>query len=299
LNQYQWTFLDEHGGKHKIRLLHGPRSGHVLLLCDNSIVAIDFRVFDSSSYSFFINEELCEAIIERREGHYIYDFRINRKLDTPLNLKRRKEEKRHLWKGLALILAMICFALLVGFGLKSMNQRHSPSSDRQALSIRGVETTAVVFQEEEIISYSFIANSRPHNFTRRLSSLLTKDTTKQLLALGMPLKNGDEFILKFLPQNPSNHQLFLRRPSDYQRVVYRKRALRRHLDLHPKLDSAQAACQLYQAEYYLKENAIPLFYYQDKPFSSTSPFHRFNKVNFDSLMSFPPYQQAVKGFCEE
>jgi hypothetical protein len=179
-----------------------------------------------------------------------------------------------------------------------MNNRHIPSL---TLAGRGVETPAVLFTRpgSDEVRYAFLADSRAYHFSSTLSELIGQDSANALPALGMPLKNGDEFMLRYIPQNPKRHRLFLDRPSPYQLSLYRDRALAKHLALHPGIDSAQADCQLEQAEYYIKENAIPLFYYQDKPVSTVAPFHRYNKINFDSLFSYPPYRQSINGFCDD
>ena len=61
----------------------------------DKILIIDFKVRETKSYSFFIDEELCEINITRTNDKFIYTFEINKTVQTPLNAKRKKREKKH------------------------------------------------------------------------------------------------------------------------------------------------------------------------------------------------------------
>ena len=74
--------------------MHGAESGHLMVYCNTNIVLIDFEILQSKTYSFFIEDELCELSIERKDDQFFYGFEINKKADTPLNRQRRKIEKQ-------------------------------------------------------------------------------------------------------------------------------------------------------------------------------------------------------------
>lgn len=62
---------------HKIGLYHGDESGHVVLYCNNHIVTIDFYVESKKTYTFYINNDLCEVSLNKGIEAYEYDLKIN------------------------------------------------------------------------------------------------------------------------------------------------------------------------------------------------------------------------------
>ena len=94
--QLGWVYLDPHGGQHRIGLYHGDKTGHLLIHCNMRVIQVDFSVKESKSYSFFIEDELCELSIHKEHGFYSYEFTTNRKVDTPLNRLRKAEDRRNL-----------------------------------------------------------------------------------------------------------------------------------------------------------------------------------------------------------
>lgn len=112
LNQQKWTFLDDFGRQHNVGIYHSPASGNLMIYCNAKIVLIDFLVKSPKDYSFFIEEELCIIKIEQAKGeNFSYDFKVNKKVDTPLNKLRESREKKYLYYSLAIIFV---FLLLIG-----------------------------------------------------------------------------------------------------------------------------------------------------------------------------------------
>ena len=112
MNHQNWIFLDEFGGRHNVGIYHGPSSGNLMIYCNSRVVLIDFLVKKAKTYSFFINEEFCEIIMrEEEDKSFTYEFKVNKKVDTPLNKLREAREQKYLTYSL-IILAI--FLLLVG-----------------------------------------------------------------------------------------------------------------------------------------------------------------------------------------
>lgn len=112
MSQKSWIFLDESGGQHRIGLFHGSNSGHVLIYCNGRIVTIDFSVYQTRTYTFFINDELCEVQLDRVEGGYTYTFEVNKTADTPKNKSRRKRERKYLFYSIGMLFILVLFVLL-------------------------------------------------------------------------------------------------------------------------------------------------------------------------------------------
>lgn len=87
--------------------------------CNNSVVAIDFSVKESKTYSLYLDHQLCEVSIDHTGGNnFTYDCRINYEIETPLNLQRkaqREQEKRsekiRLIAAAAVVLVVLAFLL--------------------------------------------------------------------------------------------------------------------------------------------------------------------------------------------
>jgi hypothetical protein len=78
MSQANWTYYNKLGQVHKIGLYHGDESGHLVLYCNNSIVTIDFYVEEKKkTYSFYINNDLCEVSLNKGIEAYEYDLKIN------------------------------------------------------------------------------------------------------------------------------------------------------------------------------------------------------------------------------
>jgi len=110
-----WTYLGDNGARHQIGLFHGDTTGHLLVYCNARIVVIDFSVLSSRNYSFYINEELCDLIVEEKEGKFSYGFKVDQITDTPRNRGRRKLFRSELRQTLILGLIFISFIVLVVF----------------------------------------------------------------------------------------------------------------------------------------------------------------------------------------
>lgn len=113
MSQMTWTYVDDYGTSHKVGLFHGDHSGHLLIYCNTRILVIDFNVLQDKKYSFFINDELFDIHIERKDDIFSYGIEIDRKADTPRNARRRQRERTHLIQLVGIILALIAFISLM------------------------------------------------------------------------------------------------------------------------------------------------------------------------------------------
>jgi hypothetical protein len=85
-----WRFTNDLGRAYLIGLFHGDSTGHVVVHCNNQVMLVDFNVFESAHYSFFVDDELCELDISRAGQDYYYNCHINHEADTPKNRWRQE-----------------------------------------------------------------------------------------------------------------------------------------------------------------------------------------------------------------
>jgi hypothetical protein len=117
--QQAWSITGHYGNTYKLGIFHGEDTHHVVVHCNNSVVAIDFSVKESKTYSLFLDQQLCEVSIDHTGGNnFTYDCRINHEVETPLNLQRKaqraqekRSEKIRLIAAVAVILVVLAFLM--------------------------------------------------------------------------------------------------------------------------------------------------------------------------------------------
>jgi hypothetical protein len=291
LNHYTWTYVAGEGRNYNVGLLHGNTTGHLLIYAGAKIVTIDFRVFESKKYTFFIEDELCEIRLERRGEEMYYFFEIDKKTDTPLNRERRQIERKYLRQSL---LAMAAFAVVVAAFIIWMNylKNQSVPADEQ-LARHSRQTVGKVLIREGTpqpeISYHFVANNQ--GFSAK-PSLQSKPII--LLNNGMPLETGDEFLVNYVPSNPGISHIDFNKPTERQLDIYRQRAIAKHAQLHPSEAPSLVDCMV-KIAYDLQGIAgLADFYFQDAT-PDQNPEH--NQNTFLRLTRDLPFQKKVKDLC--
>jgi tRNA A-37 threonylcarbamoyl transferase component Bud32 len=81
--QSNWTYHGASGRSYQVGLYHGDDSGHVIIYCNNNILTIDFGVNEEKSYSFYLEQDLCELSLNETDEGYAYDFSIAEAAPTP------------------------------------------------------------------------------------------------------------------------------------------------------------------------------------------------------------------------
>ena len=293
MGQFNWTYTSETGKQHVVGLFHGSRTCHLLVSCNRRIIQIEFHVLNSKTYSFFIDDQLLELQIERRDDTFHYHFNINREADTPRNRAWKATRKRNVAKAVLMLAAMVLFVALLGFGLSYRNSSRLESRKEQLLPRDGIETVARIhFEPGETfprkVSYSFVANGKIIEGSWQLE----KGRSRQ----GMPLETGDEFLVRYLLYKPGIHAIDLSEPSPEQIERYRQRALSRHSLLHPDRPAQQLSCQLDAAFAARGVDGFADLYFQDRE-ASQNPYH--NRNTYRQLLASAKYRQALDQGCRD
>jgi len=292
LNQFNWTYIDDYNKQFHVALLHGANTGHLLVHCNTKIVLIDFSVLDSKKYTFFIGEELCEIILDRRDDSFYYDFKVNRNADTPLNRERKEQDKKYLKQSiiaLALLIGLVG-TVVISLTLWNNNKKTSP----EALNIVGKEAVAQVKIEGEgkarKVGYFFIADSKTYKAKADVAFL----NDMILLKNGMPLESGDEFLVKYIPDNPDRNMIDYSRPSAQQVEMYKHRAINKYLQYHSSVDSLRGACIIELAFEAKGIKGLADFYFQDIS-PDKNPHHNSN--SFKRLIRDIPFKKMIDEKC--
>jgi len=305
--QVSWVYLDDFGGRHRIGLYHGDRSGHLLLHCDALIVQVDFSVKETRRYSFFVEDELCEVSVVKEPQGFSYDFQVNKKLDTPRNRLRRSDERRTRKQMALLITGLVIVVAGVVFGLRwwgrqqktdqlagmSLSSRLTPENER-LLAAGGSKAVAQLFVVHEALKrrvfYGFITTS-----SNQISGYFSvPDTGLIILPNGFPLHDRDAFSVRYLPADPSIHQVSFDEPDAKTIRGYLEQAGLAEAAGHPEATPGHSLCV---AQLTLREKGWPAL--ADLIFQS-APAERNAQHNRDTylrLVREPEFSKKVKQAC--
>lgn len=112
--QRAWSITGLYGKTYNLGLFHGEDTHHVVVHCNNSVVAIDFGVKESKTYSLLLDQQLCEVTIDHTGGdNFTYDCRLNYDVETPHNVKRKQARAAEQWSERVRLAAAAAVVLVI------------------------------------------------------------------------------------------------------------------------------------------------------------------------------------------
>ncbi len=305
--QLGWVYLDPHGGQHRIGLYHGDKTGHLLIHCNMRVIQVDFSVKESKSYSFFIEDELCELSIQKEHGFYSYEFTTNRKVDTPLNRLRKAEDRRNLkyvlWfaGGLALIIGGVFWGLHrfdkwqegKGFMENSLLSAEALTS-QGLLAAQGKKAVAQLFfdtqRKERKVFYTFTTADS----VRTTGQFKVPKEGAFILPTGFPLSDSDAFRVTYLPNNPRVHRVEFDAPTGPTITRYLQLAQSMEQQNHPEDSPERSACVVLSAAAKSDWPILAHFIFQGKlPDENT----RNNRDTYLRMTRDPDFEAMIKQEC--
>lgn len=306
--QLGWVLLDNYGGRHRVGLYHGDNSGHLVIHCNLRVVQIDFSVKESRTYSFFIEDELCELSLQKEpDGRFSYAFLVNKTVDTPRNRDRKADQHRNNRQvglfigGFVLVLALL-FAGLSWFGRQQREKEMTRTSlfsklseeNAQRLGAEGRTTTAqlyVVFEgRQRKVFYGFITAD-----SAQISGKFTvADTGTIVLPNGFPLQDRHAFELRYLPADPQVHRLDFYQPTRPTMTAYLLLATAAEVRSHP--DQSPQYCQclaMLAAERQGWDKLADLIFQEQTPVQN----ERHNRDTYLRLIRDPEFARLVQQEC--
>ena len=306
--QVNWIYLDDQGGRHRVGLYHGDRSGHLMIHCNRRVVQIDFSVQESNTYSFFVEDELCEVILEKMtDGRFGYEFRVNKTIDTPRNLIRRIDDKRNN-KLLALVVSGVVIAiLLIFFGLLQYGKyQYTQKLSLTSITHNLYKSNAGTLARDGLTGTAFlhteVINSKKTGiYTFKISDsseirgvFPVVDTEYVVLRNGFPLRPGDAFEVRYLPLDPQVHRVELFRPTHGTVSNYIKQALAVEQRANPENNREKCLCKVLTAAQFQNWLVLADFIFQEKP-AEAFPLH--NRETYLRLVQGATLQKALKEEC--
>lgn len=253
-----------------------------MVYCDLRVILIEFSILQDYTYSFFIEDDLLDLTIKRRNEGFQYGFNVNREVDTPKNQARKVQEKQERrWMSVSLIVLAVVALLL--FGAWWYNEIYASNENLDRVRYSAWQAPAKVFvSTNDIIKYSFIADDKGYE--------AKMERPEQTL---FPLESGDEFMVRYDFDKPHLNFLDFQAPTPTQIARYRQRAAEQHTRLHPDLDKKQVECLLDIAFEIKGLAGYADFYFQNTP-PSQNALH--NQESYGRLTRDIPFQKAAK-FC--
>lgn len=307
--QMNWVFLDDFGGRHKVGLYHGDRSGHVMIHCNLRVMQVDFSVKDSKMYSFFIEDELCEVILDKKDGQFSYELRVNKKVDTPRNRVRRVQEgktrKNMVWMaaGVVSVLAIAFFGLR-WYGEVQEAKRMSSTSvvgkyskkNMAKLAAEGKRTVARLHlalgenPDNQKITYTLLAVDS----LMEQGDFKVEKTAPILLPTGFPFHEGDEFEAIYLPSDPQVHRVDFFQPTRSTTGHYLRLATQAEQQAHPTVPPEKSVCRVLSAAEQAGWLCLAHFIFQEKT-PRENPRH--NRETYERLLRDPDLSKATATRC--
>ncbi len=118
VSQANWSYCNKRGQLYKVGVYHGDDSGNVLIYCNNQILTIDFEVSHTKSYTFYLDQDVCEVSIEASGRGYQYDFRVNDEKASDLPHLQNKDQNEQTYLLYVSLAGLLLFSLI--FSLSSM-----------------------------------------------------------------------------------------------------------------------------------------------------------------------------------
>lgn len=290
LNQYTWTYLGDSGYSEVIGLYHSSKSGHLMIYVGKKVMVVDFNIRDSKTYSFFINDELCEVQLERKDLQMFYHFKINKDADTPRNKARKKTEKKYIKQSLAFFALIILAVILIAFYFCS-NFKSAPATASEILNPAQTIGKIEVKTENKfpVITYFFVANQQSYNMKMDISA-----NSKNVFANTFPINAGDEFMVEYDAMNPAINRILFDKPSQQQLNIYLNKVLQRHTEFNPNLTEGLGRCQLMTAYELGGMSALADFYYQKVSPADNS---KHNRNTYQRLTRSLLFKKKVEKEC--
>lgn len=290
--QTGWKFTSSEGKAYYVGLFHGEESGHLLIYCGPNIMHMDFSVLQGGTYTFLIDDDLCEVVIEPAHSGFSYQFFANREKEAERKELRQKTDSKYrrqtIYFAIGFFVVIFCLSIVMVVRYGKLKE-----AQRKALSPIGFKEKTVAKVELEtaygdtlVVRYRFLVRDKAYSNVLLLPSGKTP--------FGLPIEQGDEFTVFYAEGQPFSNSLKWSMPSEAQVARYREKITALHHTLNPELTKQRAACEVNVAFEIKGLEGLADFYYQRTP-PEENPEH--NDLTYKRLVRDVPFQQAAQKAC--
>lgn len=275
--------------------MHGGDSGNLMIYYNDKIMVIDFKVFESKSYKFFIDEKLCEIFIIKHTKNkgYRYEFKFDNKTKTAYNEKRKAAIKKSNIKGISV---MIGVPLAIGLVIWSYSFFRKIYLEYQFNNNYTTEwATTRVYTEGRPnyfkTYYYFLGDE-----AKKIRSASTFSSVPPTLPNGLPLENGDKFAVKFAKKHNFYHKIDYSSPDVNTALNMMKRVAPFHFQHNQGKMQQELLCEI-QAAFDIKGMGGLANIIQQTTSAEANP--DYNQNSYLKMKRDSPFQQAVEQCWKE
>lgn len=289
-------------------LYHGDQSGHLMIHCNLRVVQVDFSVKESRTYSFFIEDEFCEIrLFKENNGHFGYEFVVNKTVDTPRNRVRRVDERR-IRRQMALFITGFLAVVLAGviglhyFDRWQKTERLTRSSLFSSLSeehvrllaTEGTKTTAQLYVVREAMQRKVFYGFTTADSNQISGAFEAPDTGTIVLPNGFPLSDRDEFMVTYLSADPRIHRIDFYQPTRSTISTYVRMAGEAERRSHPDISDKRSICLALSAAELKGWQALANFIFQTR---SVQENGRYNRDSYLRLVRDADFSKVTREGC--
>ncbi|MDZ4678856.1 MAG: hypothetical protein SH848_18470 [Saprospiraceae bacterium] len=290
--QMAWKYVSSEGKTYYVGLFHSEADGNLVIYCGTNILHIDFNVLQASTFSFMIDDDLCEVVLEPAKKGFSYQFFANREKEAERTAQRKLLDRKHLKQtllfgvGFFLIVLVAAFFMIGQYQENIRKQRALMAPINARAKAIGVVSVENLRGDTLVVYYQFSANGQDFS---NVAILPTGKTPS-----GLPVEDGDEFTVFYIEGRPFDNSLKWSMPVTAQIERYRKKVTARHTSLNPNLTPQQVTCQLDIALQLKGLEGWADFYFQEAT-PEENPLN--NNLTYKRLIRDVPFKQAEQKAC--
>ncbi len=222
INKQSWVYAGKIK-RHTIELAHAPANNKVYIRLNG--IALYEEVINPNEYiktfSFFVDDELCQVTIEKVDNHFKYRF-ASPERSTSSTSKRRRLKDLLFIVGIITIFAAIMGGLGVPFVYYSIHTRQL----NRNLDFGGIVTTAYLQLTPQTDDYYLTAYTYRAGLQQITAQKKISRQDSSLMALQTMFGKQAELSVEALyaATEPATHKLMLAQPSGRQIETYRRAA---------------------------------------------------------------------------
>ena len=199
--------------KHLVEVNHSPESGKLMIKLNGEMMLYDYGITadtnQNRNYFIIIDGALCSVnVFKKNKKKYQYDFLEEEVMaGKRIEFKKDKKQKQLYWLFGIIIILIISVALLPFY-------KKLFSAPVNTLSLDGAVTTGAISSIDEtegIALYEYFINGQKyHGKLNLLNKIKGSFSTPD----GLPVKEGDQFEVRYDRDNFSENILLLSKPDE-------------------------------------------------------------------------------------
>ncbi|MGK0389782.1 MAG: hypothetical protein ACI94Y_002527 [Maribacter sp.] len=275
--------------------MHGDGSGNLMIYYNDKIMVIDFKVFESKSYKFFIDEKLCEIFIikHKKNKGYRYEFKFDNKTKTAYNERRKAAIKKSNTKGIAVMIGVPLMIALVIWSYSFFRKTYLEYQFNHNSTNKWATIRIYTEGRPNYFKTFYFFDNVGKDAVRSSTSFSSVPPT---LPNGLPMEDGDIFAVKFVKKHDFYHKVNYDQPDVNTALKMMKRVAPFHIQHNQGKMKQELLCEV-QAAFDIKGmNGLANIIQQNTNASENS---NYNQDSYLKMKRDSPFQQAAKKCWKE